>query len=76
MLYLYVDHCHTQHGYNPYPLLEKINKTLRKMFPETNFIEQDSSKNRLAFVKTNRVSKYMLLRRNIAVHTMNIKRLE
>ena len=30
------------------------------MFSETNFMEQDSSKNRLALVKTNRVSKYML----------------
>ena len=46
------------------------------MFQETSFIEEDSSKNRLALVKTNRVSKCMLLRRNYAVHTMNIKRLE
>ena len=38
----------------------KNKKTLRKMFLETNFMEQDSSKNRLAVVKTNRVSKYML----------------
>ena len=30
------------------------------MFSETNFLGQDSSKNRLALVKTNRVSKYML----------------
>ena len=45
------------------------------MFPETNFMEQDFSKNCLALVKTNRVSKYMLLGRNYAVHTMNIKRL-
>ena len=30
------------------------------MFSETNFTEQDSSKNCLALVKTNRVSKYML----------------
>ena len=30
------------------------------MFSETNFMEQDSSKNRLALVKTNCVSKYML----------------
>ena len=30
------------------------------MFSETNFMEQDSSKNRLTLVKTNRVSKYML----------------
>ena len=58
--YIYVDHCHTQHGYNPYHSLEKNKKTLRKMFSETNFMEQDSSKNRLALVKTNRVSKYML----------------
>ena len=57
---LYVDHCHTQHGYNPYHSLEKNKKTLRKMFSETNFMEQDSSKNRLALVKTNCVSKHML----------------
>ena len=30
------------------------------MFSETNFMEQDFSKNRLTLVKTNRVSKYML----------------
>ena len=29
------------------------------MFSETNYMEQDSTKNRLALVKTNRVSKYM-----------------
>ena len=39
---------------------KKVKKTLRKMFSETNFMEQDSSKSRLALVKTNRVSKYML----------------
>ena len=39
---------------------KKIKKTLRKMFSETNFMEQDSSKNRLALMKTNRVSKYTL----------------
>ena len=50
LLYLYVDHCHTQHGYNSYHSLEKSKKTLRKTFSETNFIEQDSSKNRLALV--------------------------
>ena len=30
------------------------------MFSETNYMEQDSPKNRLALVKTNRVSKYIL----------------
>ena len=30
------------------------------MFSETNYMEQDSTKNHLALVKTNRVSKYML----------------
>ena len=55
---------------------KKNKKTLRKMFSEINFMEQDSSKNRLALVKPNRVWKYMLLRRNYAVYTMNIKRLE
>ena len=38
---------------------KKIQK-LRKMFSEINFMEQDSSKNRLASVKANRVSKCML----------------
>ena len=38
----------------------KNKKTLRKMFSETKFTERDSSKNRLALVKTNRVSKFML----------------
>ena len=37
-----------------------IKKTLQKMFSENNFMEQDSSKNRLALVKTNCVSKHML----------------
>ena len=30
------------------------------MFAETNFMEQDSSKTRLALVKNNHASKYML----------------
>ena len=30
------------------------------MFSETNYMEEDSSKNRLVLVKTNRVSKFML----------------
>ena len=30
------------------------------MFSEINYMKQDSSKNRLALVKTNRVSKFML----------------
>ena len=30
------------------------------MFFKTNYMEQDSIKDRLALVKTNRVSKYML----------------
>ena len=38
---------------------KKKKKTLPKMFSETNYIEQDSPKNRLALVKTNRVSKYI-----------------
>ena len=32
----------------------------RKMFSETNYMEQDFTKNSLGLVKTNRVSKYML----------------
>ena len=60
MLYLHVDHCHIQYGYNPYHSLEKNKKILRKMFAETNFMEQDSSKTRLALVKNNHASKYML----------------
>ena len=44
------------------------------MFSETSFMEQDSSsKNRLALVKTNRVSKYVV---SAQKHTMNIKRLD
>ena len=50
----------TQHGYNTYRSLEKNKKTFRKMFSETNYMEQDSSKNRLASMKISRVSKYML----------------
>ena len=46
------------------------------MFSETYYMEQDSSKNRLASVKTNRVSKYMLSVQKYAVRTMNTKRLE
>ena len=33
------------------------------MFSEANFMEQDSSKNRLALVKTNRVSNQLYLRK-------------
>ena len=39
---------------------KKIKKTLWKMFSETNYMEQKSSKNCLALVKTNHVSKFML----------------
>ena len=35
---------------------KETKKFPRKMFSEANFMEQDSSKNRLALVKTNRVS--------------------
>ena len=45
------------------------------MFSETNNMDQDSSKNRLALVKTNRVSKHVLSVQNYAVHAMNIKRI-
>ena len=51
-------HWHTQHGYNIF--IGKNKKTLRKMFSGTNYMEQDSSKNRSALVKTNRVSKFVL----------------
>ena len=34
-------------------------KTHWKTFSETNYMEEDSSKNRLALVKTNSVSKYI-----------------
>ena len=44
---------------------KKVKKTLRKMFSKTNFMEQDSSKNRLALVKTNCVSKHMLSAKKI-----------
>ena len=49
-----------QHGYNTYLSLKKNNKALRKTFSETNYMKQDSPKNCLALVKSNRVSKYML----------------
>ena len=39
---------------------KKNKKTLWKMFSGTNFMEQDYSKNHLALVKTNRVSKYVI----------------
>ena len=56
-----VDQCLAQHGYsvvtNPYHSLEKMNKkTDRKMFSQTDYMEQDSTKNRLTY----RVSKYTL----------------
>ena len=40
--------------------LEKNKKTLQKMFSETKCMEQESSKNRPALVKTNCVSIFML----------------
>ena len=40
--------------------LEKNKKTLQKMFSETKHMEQGSSKNRPALVKTNCVSIFML----------------
>ena len=43
------------------------------MFSETNYMEQDSIKNRLAWVKINRVSKYTISMPNYAVHNINIK---
>ena len=56
-----VDQCLAQHGYNvvtnPYHSLEKMKKkTDRKMFSQTDYMEQDSTKNRL----TCRASKYTL----------------
>ena len=69
--------CHvTQHGYNTYRSLEKTKKTLRKTFSETNYIEQDSSKNRLASVKLIVFLNICFPCKNYAAHTMNIKRLE
>ena len=35
------------------------------MFSETNYMEQDFKKNRLALLKTNRVFKYMLSMQNL-----------
>ena len=53
-----------QHAYNvvtnPYYSLEQIKKIHGKMFSQTNYMKQDSTKNHLALAKTNRVSKYML----------------
>ena len=57
--------CLEQHRYNvavnPYYSLEKIKKkTHRKMFSQTNYMKQESTKNHLASAKTNRISKYTL----------------
>ena len=58
-----VDQCLAHHGYNvvtnPYHSLEKIKKKAnRKMFSQTNYLEEDSAINHLTFGKTNRVCKY------------------
>ena len=66
----------TQHGYNTYRSLEKNKKTLRKMFSETNYIEQDSSKNYLASVKLIVCLNVCFPCKSYVVHTMNIKRLK
>ena len=66
----------TQHGYNTYCSLEKSEKTLRKMFSETNYMEQDSSKSCLASVKLIVYLNICFPCKNYVVHTMNIKRLE
>ena len=59
-----VGQCLAQHGYNVVTnashLLEKIKKTDRKMFSQTNYMEQDSTKNYLTLAKTNQISKYTL----------------
>ena len=46
-------------SYNVFLLCLLLNLNT-KMFSETNFVEQDFSRNCLALVKTSRVSKYML----------------
>ena len=66
----------TQHGYNTYLSLEKNEKTLRKMFSEPRYMEQDSSKNCLASVKLIVFLNICFPCKSYAVHTMNIKRLE
>ena len=38
----------------------KTTKTDRNMFSQTNYMEQDSTKNHMTLAKTNRISKYML----------------
>ena len=44
------------------------------MFSEINYMEQDSTKNRLALVKTNRVFlNICFLYKNYAAHNINIK---
>ena len=49
-------------------------KTPRKMFSETNFMEQDSSKNCLVLLKTNRVSKHMLSAQKLCCSYYEYKR--
>ena len=38
----------------------KLKKTARKMLSQTNYTEQDSTKNHVTLTKTNRVSKHTL----------------
>ena len=38
------------------------------MFSQTNYVEQDTARNHMALVKTNRVSKYTLFVQKYAIH--------
>ena len=50
----------------------KLKKTHGKIFSQTNYMKQDSTKNHLASVKTNRASKYTLSVQKLRI-TYNIK---
>ena len=58
--------------YKPMSFIGKNFKIYCKMFSETNYMEQDSTENRLAWVKINRFSKYTISMPNYAVHNINM----
>ena len=61
---------------NPCHLIggENLKKAHKKMFSQTNYVEQDTARNHMALVKTNRVSKYTLSVQKYAIH--NIRRFQ
>ena len=55
---------------NPCHLIggENLKKAHKKMFSQTNYVEQDTARNHMALVKTNRISKYTLSVQKYAIH--------